>query len=149
MMRSIRRFGAIVMLAVTGCAGGRSVVPMSEVTSPPDRDVYYVTTTSGEELDFITLQSDGAVITGTVRDVKERLVGRGEDERVESSSQYRDVRLPLSDVARIEIDKPGSSPIVLLAAGAAALGGAFLIFSAGDDDAGDTGGGGKGPPDLP
>jgi hypothetical protein len=125
------------------------MIPLSEVTSPPDKDVYYVTTTSGEQLDFVTFESDGAVISGTVRDVRERLVGQGEDERVESRSQYREVRMPLSEVARIEIDKPGSSPALLLAAGAAAIGGAFLIFSGGEDDATTGGGGGKGPPDLP
>ena len=149
MYRSIRKFGAILALLVTGCAGGRSAIPLSESTSLPDKDVYYVTTTTGEQLDFVTLQSDGAMISGTVREVRERLVGQGEDERVESRSQYRDVRMPLSEVARIEIDKPGTKPIVLLAAGAAAVGGAFLIFSSGGDDASTTGGGGKGPPDLP
>ncbi|HEX7878244.1 MAG TPA: hypothetical protein VF720_02475 [Candidatus Eisenbacteria bacterium] len=150
MFRSIRKFGAVLALLVTGCAGGRSAIPLNESTSLPDKDVYYVTTTMGEQLDFVTLESDGAVISGTVREVRERLVGQGDDERVESRSQYRDVRMPLSDVARIEVDKPGSKPLVLIAAGAAAIGGAFLIFSNGGDDATTGGGGGgKGPPDLP
>ena len=69
MMMPIRRSGAILALLVTGCASGRSVVPLSDVTSPPDREVYYVTTTGGEQLDFVTFKSDGATVTGTVREV--------------------------------------------------------------------------------
>ncbi|MDZ4804191.1 MAG: hypothetical protein SGI90_04950 [Candidatus Eisenbacteria bacterium] len=150
MTKVIRRFGAILALLVTGCAGGRSLVPLSELTTPPERDVYYVTAVSGEELEFITLTSDGLNVSGTVRDVQSRVVGRGEDERVESRSQYREVVLPLRDVARIEIDKPGSNPLLLVAAGAAVVGGAFLIFGGTEDTPViDDGGGGRPPPDLP
>ena len=148
MMMPIRRFGAVLALVVTGCASGRSVVPLSDVTSPPAREVYYVTTTGGEQLDFVTFKSDGATVTGTVREVQQRLVGHGDDERVESRSQYRDLSLPLRDIARIEVDKSGSNSLVLIAAGAVALGGAFLLLG-GDDPASEDGGGGKPPPDLP
>ena len=145
----LRRGGAILALLVTGCAGGRSLVPTSELTSPPDRDVYYVTTTRGEELDFIDLASDGMSLSGTVKEVQSRLVGQGEDARVESRSQYREVTMPLADVARVEIDNPGSSPWLLLAAGAAAVGGAFLLFGGDDGTTPDDGDDGRDPPELP
>ncbi len=149
MLMPVRRFGAILALLVTGCAGGRSLVPMSEVTNPPDRDVYYVTTVSGEELNFITLQSDGSSLSGTVRDVQSRMIGQGESERVESRSQYRDVVMPLRDVARIEIDKPGSNPLLVIAAGAAIVGGAFFLFGGTEEATTDDDGGGRPPPDPP
>ena len=148
MIMKIRRFGALLALLVTGCASGRSMVPLGEVTSPPDRDVYYVTTTGGEEFDFVTFKSDGSNVTGTVREVQQRLVGHGKDERVESRSQYRDLSLPLRDIARIEVDKSSSNSLVLIAAGAVAIGGALLLFD-GNDPAPEDGGGGKPPPDLP
>ena len=150
MTRWNRRVGAILALLVTGCASGRSLVPMSDVTDPPKRDVYYVTAVSGEELEFVTLTSDGTNLSGTVREVQSRVVGSGDDERVESRSQYREVVLPLRDVARIEIDKSGSNSLLLVAAGAAAVGGAFLLFGGGEDaPVDDDGGGGRPPPDLP
>jgi len=150
MLMPIRRFGALLALFVTGCAGGRALVPLDEATSLPDRDVYYVTTVSGDELDFIELKSDGSNLSGTVRDVQSRVVGQGEDERVESRSQYRDVVLPLRDVARIEFDKPGSNPLLLVAAGAAAVAGAFLLFGNGEEPTTpDDDGGGRPPPDPP
>lgn len=143
----VKKLGAVLSLvALTGCAG-RSVVPASRLTDPPKSDAYFVTTTSGSELEFVTLSSDGKALQGTVRTVQQRVVGRGDRERVESRNQYRDVTLPLADVVRVEVRKGAVNPLLLAAAGAVMVGGAYLAMRGSGDDG--SGGSGDGGGDIP
>lgn len=148
MFARVKKLGAVLSLAaLAGCAG-RSVVPAARLTDPPKSDAYFVTTTSGTELEFVTLTSDGSALQGTVRTVQQRVVGQGDRERVESRNQYRDVTLPLAEVVRVEIRKGAVSPMLLAAAGAAVVGGAYLAMRGSGDDpsnGSDDGGGGIPP----
>lgn len=146
----MRQWGAVfALLGLFGCAGGRAVVPISELDRPSDEEAWFVITSNGEELEFVSLQSDGEALNGTVRTVQQRLVGQGTDERLESRNQYREVSLPLADVARVEVRRGGTSPFFLLAAGAVAVGGGLLLLGGRDPAPVDPGGNGREPPPLP
>jgi hypothetical protein len=150
MSSRIRKWGAVLSLfGLLGCAGGRAVVPVSELDHPSDEEAWYVITTGGEELEFVSLHSDGRALNGTVRTVQQRLVGQGEDERLESRNQYRELSLPLSDVARVEVRRGGTSPFALLGVAAVLIGGSFLLLGGDDPPTGDDGGDGRKPPPLP
>jgi hypothetical protein len=150
MSSRFQKWGAVLSLVgLVGCAGGRAVVPVSELTEPSGEEAWYVITTGGDELEFISLKSDGRALNGTVRTVQQRLVGQGDDERLESRNQYREMSLPLSDVARVEVRRGGTSPFALLGAAAVLIGGSFLLLGGDDPPAGGTGGDGREPPPLP
>lgn len=140
--------GLLALLALSGCAG-RTVVPMADLTDPPDSESYFVTTQQGEELEFVTFRASADSLQGTVRTVRQRVVGHGDDERVEARNQYREVALPLSEVQRVEIRKSGPPGLVLAAASAVAVGGVYLLLNKGEEDPPvDDGGGGRPPPDI-
>jgi hypothetical protein len=145
---TVKKLGAVLaLLGLSGCAG-RTVVPLSDLTDPPDSESYFVTTQSGEQYEFVTLAATGDTLAGTVRIVKQRVVGDGSEERVEERNQYREMLLPTSQVSRVEIPKGGPSKVVLAAAGAAAIGSVVYLLSRGDEEAPDDGGGGKPPIDT-
>lgn len=150
MSSRIRHWGALLALfGLAGCAGGRAVVPLSELDQASGEEAWYVITSGGEELEFVSLHSDGRTLNGTVRTVQQRLVGQGDDERLESRNQYRELSLPLTDVARVEVRRGGTSPFALLGAAAVLIGGSFLLLGGDDPPAGSGGGDGREPPPLP
>jgi hypothetical protein len=136
------------LLAFAGCAG-RSVIPMADLTDPPESESYFVTTQQGEELEFVTFRATADSLQGTVRTVKQRVVGHGDDERVEARNQYREMALPLSAVQRVEVARNGPPSLVLAAASAVAVGGVYLLLNKSDEEPPiDDGGGGRPPPDI-
>jgi hypothetical protein len=149
MSLNFKRLGAVLALTgLTACAG-RTVVPMADLADPPKSESYFVTTQAGEQYEFVTFRAEGDTLLGTIRIVKQRVVGQGESERVEERNQYREVAIPTSQVSRVEIQKSGPPRLLLAAAGAAALGGVYLLLNKSDDEPVDTGGGGRPPIDFP
>lgn len=140
---------AVVLLTLSGCAAGRQELSGTELTDPPPRSSYYVTTRRGEELEFISLAAHADTLTGTLRTTRRRMVGAGETERVEVQNQYREMALPMSDVRRVEIDGARRKSLLYVIAGAVVAGGAYFIINRPENDPGDTGGGGRTPPTIP
>ncbi len=144
--------GLVLPLVLTGCAG-RTAIPVEDLAAAPARDEYFVTTTAGEELDFVSLSVSEGSLKGTVRTIQKRVTGQGDNERMEVRNQYREAAIPLSEVRSVEVRKGGPDASVILAvAGAAVAAGVYAILSSGNDDGsgnGDGTGGGREPPPLP
>ena len=138
MSRSFKQLTVFaVLLGLAGCTA-RTIIPVGELTDPPHSDSYFVTTRSGQEMEFVTLRAAGDTLEGTVRTVRQRVTGQGEGERVEVRNDYRDVFLPFGDVRSVEIRKSAPREIFLVAAGALAAGGLYFLLRKNND----AGGGG-------
>jgi len=140
---------AVLALVLASC-GGRTALPIEDLDHAPTHEEYFVTTTSGEELDFVTLKVGDGQLQGTVRTVQKRVTGQGDEERMEVRNQYREVSYPLTDIRSVEVRKAGPDrSLVLAAAGAVVAVGVYAILNSSNDNGNGGGsgtGGGKGPP---
>ena len=135
-------------LAFTGCAG-RQELSRGELTDPPRSDSYFVITDRGEELEFIRMKAADDTLAGTIRTTRKRMVGTGERERMEVQNEYREVRLPLAEVRRVEIAGGHRTGLLYAVVGAIAAGGAYFILNRPESAKSPTTGGGKPWPPNP
>jgi hypothetical protein len=148
MLLKSKKLGAFfALMSLTACAG-RTVLPASDYASPPRSESYFVTTQAGEQYEFVTFRAEGDTLLGTVRIVKQHVVGQGAGERVEQRNLYREVALPVSHVQKVEVAKDGPPKLLIAAAGAVAVGGIYMLLNKSEEEPVDPGGGGRPPIDL-
>ena len=141
--RPIAAFMAFAFVCSFGCAG-TTQLDRADLVDPPQADVYHVSTRDGHILDFIACHMEEDSLVGTVRHTETQMTGEGAAARTSVTNRYEEVKIPWSDVVRVEANtKHGGSAELLLAGGAIVVGAvAFLLLSGGTDTQPTTGGGG-------
>ena len=135
------------LLASTGCGGGRQVLEREDLVNPAPAKTYLVTTKSGDQLTLISLHLEGDALVGTQRVTVIEQVGTGETGRENVTNRYEEVRLPWSEVARVEADRgKGADHSLVFAAGAIVVGvAAFLVLTSDSPETPEDDNGGKTP----
>ena len=141
--RPIAAMLAFALLCVFGCAG-TTQLDREDLADPPEAETYHVSTRDGHKLDFIALHMEEESLVGTVRHTATEVTGEGANQRTSVTNRYEEMRIPWSDVIRVDADtKHGGSSSLLLAGGAIVVGAAaFLLLSGNSGTQPTTGGGG-------
>jgi hypothetical protein len=142
--RPIALMLAFAVLFMFGCAG-TTQLDREDLADPPQAETYHVSTRDGHKLDFIALHMEEDSLVGTVRHTSTEVTGEGAAQRTSVTNRYEEMRIPWSDVVRVDADtKHGGSASLLLAGGAIVAGAVAFLLLSGNSGTEPTGGGGGG-----
>jgi hypothetical protein len=119
-------------------------VQREDLLDPQPARGYHVTTADGRAWDFISLRSEEEWLTGTVRFTSTDQA-EGSTEPGNITNRYEDIRIPWTEVRKVEAQKQkGGDTGLWLVAGAIAAGAAVFLIATGGSDEPPPDNGGKG-----